>query len=287
MSERKHEKLQQGTTGSGWVMLFVLFIILGLSILSIAAAKPLAILFIAAFFFILKGFYTLQPQMAAVLTLFGKYIGSDKREGFRWVNPFMSKLKISLRTRNFNSDKLKVNDKRGNPIEISAVVVWRVKDTYESVFEVEDFEHYVMVQSESALRQLAAAYAYDHAEDDGEDVVTLRSGMQEISESLRLAIQQRLDRAGIEIEEARINHLAYAQEIAQAMLKRQQAEAIISARRKIVEGAVGMVEHALIDLSQKNIVDLDPEQKSRLVSNLLVVLCSETETSPMINAGAM
>jgi regulator of protease activity HflC (stomatin/prohibitin superfamily) len=230
------------------------------------------------------GFFTLQPNEAAVLILFGAYKGSVRDSGFKWTNPFNEKKKISLRARNFNGDKLKVNDKRGNPIEIAAVVVWRVQDTAQAVFDVDIYEHYVSVQSESAVRHLASGYAYDNG--DG-DEPTLRSSADAIAAALRTELQERLGRAGVVVEEARLTHLAYAPEIAQAMLRRQQAEAIIAARQKIVHGAVSMVEMALRELAERQVVDLDPERKAAMVSNLLVVLCGESEVHPVVNAGTL
>ena len=232
-----------------------------------------------------SGFFTLQPNEARVLILFGAYKGSVRDSGFFWANPFMKKQKISLRSRNLNGDKLKVNDKRGNPIEIAAVVVWRVRDTAQASFDVDQYEHYVEVQSESALRHLASGYAYDDNEGEGE--VTLRAATDTVNEALQRELQERLGKAGVEVEEARLTHLAYAPEIAQVMLRRQQAEAIISARAKIVQGAVGMVEMALSELEAKGMVDLDPERRAAMVSNLLVVLCGETEVHPVVNAGTL
>lgn len=232
----------------------------------------------------LGGFFTLLPNEACVLTLFGSYSGTAKDSGFWWANPFMAKRKISQRLRNLEGGKLKVNDKQGNPIEIAAVVVWRVENTAQACFDVEDFEAFVRVQSESAVRHLANSYAYDHGE---ENEVTLRSGMDEVSVALREELHERLSKAGIEVEEARLTHLAYAPEIAQAMLRRQQAEAVIAARQKIVHGAVSMVQMALQDLSEKNVVHLDEERKAAMVSNLLVVLCGESEAHPVINTGTL
>ena len=267
------------------------------------------------------GFFTLQPNEARVLILFGAYRGTVRTSGFHWGNPFYSngsqrgggfaaqvaeaqaaqaaaakggtaapqrktssRHKISLRARNFNSDKLKVNDKRGNPIEIGAVIVWRVRDTAQATFDVDDYENYVHVQSESALRHLASAYAYDYGE---ENEVTLRSGMDEVSQALRAELQARLAKAGVEVEEARLTHLAYAPEIAQAMLRRQQAEAVIAARQKIVHGAVSMVDMALRELAEKHVVQLDDERKAAMVSNLMVVLCGEAEVHPVVNTGTL
>lgn len=234
--------------------------------------------------FCTKGFYTVEPNEAAVLLLFGKYKGTDKVSGFRFTNPLYTRRKISLRVRNFDSEKLKVNDKRGNPIEISAVVVWRVKDTAQAVFEVDDFIDYVKVQSESAIRHLATSYPYDQTE--GEEV-SLRSSLSEISDALREEIQDRVRTAGVVVDEARINHLAYAPEIAGAMLQRQQAEAVIAARQKIVDGAVGMVQMALVRLKEEGVLTLDEERKASMVSNLMVVLCADKATQPIINTGSL
>ena len=231
------------------------------------------------------GFFTVEPNKAAVLLLFGKYMGTEKETGFRWANPLYSKRKVSLRARNFDSDKLKVNDKKGVPIEISSVIVWRVNDTAKAVFEVDDFVKYVHIQSESALRHLATIYPYDTYETD--DELSLRSSVDEVSEALKQEIQDRTSAAGVEIVEARINHLSYATEIAQAMLRRQQAEAIISARQKIVEGSVGMVEIALERLQRDGVVELDEERKANMVCNLMCVLCSEEATQPIINTGSL
>ncbi len=235
----------------------------------------------------LAGHFTLQPNEARVLILFGEYRGTVVESGFWWTNPFYTKRRVSLRTRNFDGEQLKVNDQRGNPIEISSVVVWRVADTAKAVFDVDDYEHFVRVQSESALRHVANDYPYDHGEDEDKDQLTLRSGVDEISTALQSQIQERLDKAGVEVEEARLNHLAYAPEIAGAMLRRQQAEAIIAARKKIVHGAVSMVDMALEDLEKGDVVKLDEERKASMVSNLLVVLCGETEAHPVINTGTL
>jgi regulator of protease activity HflC (stomatin/prohibitin superfamily) len=230
------------------------------------------------------GFFTLQPNEARVLVLFGSYKGTVRTSGFHWTNPFNSKFALSLRSRNLNGERLKVNDKQGNPIEIAAVVVWRVQDTAQALFDVENCEQYVAIQSESAVRHLASAYAYDHGE---EHEITLRGGGEEVSSALRRELAERLARAGVVVEEARISHLAYAPEIAGAMLRRQQAEAVIAARQKIVQGAVSMVEMALNELSVKKVVHLDEERKAAMVSNLLVVLCGESEVHPVVNAGTL
>ena len=240
---------------------------------------------LATLFFV--GHFTLQPNEGRVLILFGAYKGTVVDSGFHWTNPFYTKTRISLRTRNFDSETLKVNDQRGNPIEISSVVVWRVADTAKAVFDVDDYEHFVTVQSESALRHLANDYPYDHGETEDNGQLTLRSGVDEISTALQRQIQERLTKAGVEVEEARLNHLAYAPEIAGAMLRRQQAEAIIAARKKIVHGAVSMVDMALQDLDEGGVVELDEERKASMVSNLLVVLCGETEAHPVINTGTL
>lgn len=230
------------------------------------------------------GHFTLQPNEARVLILFGAYKGTARESGFHWTNPFYTKRKVSLRSRNLNGEKLKVNDKRGNPIEIAAVVVWRVEDTAQATFDVQDYEHYVKIQSESAVRHLANSYAYDQGE---ENEITLRSSADEVAAALKVELQERLSKAGVFVEEARLTHLAYAPEIAQAMLRRQQAEAVIAARQKIVHGAVSMVEMALKDLAEKDVVKLDDERKAAMVSNLLVVLCGEAEVTPVVNTGTL
>jgi len=234
--------------------------------------------------FLLKGFFQVAPNEAQVMQLFGRYAGSVREEGLRWTNPFYAKRRLSLRVRNFESGKLKVNDNDGNPIEIAAVVVWQVIDTAEAVFRVEDYENFVHIQSESALRQMAQSYPYD-AHDDGQP--SLRSHGEVINNHLRDEIQARLEKAGVQVIEARISHLAYAQEIAQAMLQRQQAGAIIAARTRIVEGAVSMVEMALDQLSRRGVVELDEERKAAMVSNLLVVLCGERGTQAVVNTGTL
>jgi len=229
------------------------------------------------------GFFMVAPNEGKVLQLFGKYIGTVKLSGLRWANPFYAKSAVSLRVRNFESSKLKVNDNNGNPIEIAAVVVWEVVDTAEAVFEVDDYEDFVSIQSEAALRNLATSYAYDSHEGE----ISLRSHPVEISKALREEVQDRLKKAGVHVIESRISHLAYAPEIASAMLRRQQAMAIIAARKTIVEGAVGMVGMALHQLSEREIVELDSERKAAMVSNLLVVLCSDEAASPVVNAGSL
>ncbi len=231
-----------------------------------------------------RGFFTLQPNEAAVLVLFGTYRGTVRKSGFFWANPFLRKTRISLRARNLNGEKLKVNDLRGNPIEIAAVVVWRVEDTAQALFDVEQYELYVSIQSETAVRHVASGFAYD----DGEpDEVTLRGGGDLVADALTKELRERLQNAGVHVVEARLTHLAYAPEIAQAMLRRQQAEAVIAARRRIVHGAVSMVEMALQEISEKHVVQLDEERKAAMVSNLLVVLCGESEARPVINTGTL
>jgi len=230
------------------------------------------------------GFFMVNPKEARVMQLFGKYAGTIHDSGLRWANPFYTKMRVSLRVRNFESSKLKVNDKNGNPIEIAAVIVWEVSDTAEAVFQVDDYEDFVSIQSESALRNLATSYAYDHHEDDD---ISLRSDPAIISSALKAEVQERLEKAGVTVIESRISHLAYAPEIANAMLRRQQAMAIIAARRTIVEGAVGMVEMALTKLEERDIVELDAERKAAMVSNLLVVLCSDEAAQPVVNTGSL
>jgi regulator of protease activity HflC (stomatin/prohibitin superfamily) len=287
---------------SGWGML-VLDIVFYLAVIplfimgGIIADGGQAVLGIALIFFavlillsailVTIGFLVLPPNEAGVLVLFGKYVGTVKANGFWWVNPFTSKKKISLRARNLNGPKLKVNDRSGNPIEIAAVVVWKVQDTFEAMFEVDDYMGYVDTQSESAIRHLASSYPYDSWEDEEIELVTLRGSRDEVSDALQKELQERLGKAGVVVLEARLSHLAYAPEVAEAMLKRQQASAIVAARKKIVDGAVGMVEMALAQLSAKNVVELDEDRKAAMVSNLLVVLCGEKEASPVINTGTL
>lgn len=230
------------------------------------------------------GYYMVEPNQAAVLTLFGKYVGTVREQGLRFSNPFYATRKVSLRVRNFESGRLKVNELNGSPIEIASVIVWRVVDSAEATFNVDDYESFVQIQSEAALRSMATRYPYDQ-HSDGE--ISLRSHAQEISEHLKEQLDERLTTAGVDVIEARISHLAYASEIAQAMLQRQQAEAVVAARRRIVDGAVGMVEMALKDLKELGIVDLDEERQAQMVSNLLVVLCSDRATQPVINTGSI
>lgn len=277
---------------SGFVMLTVWLFALAASIAGVVSGamrhSELTIVIAALSSLIgllgLCGLFQVQPNQARVLQLFGEYRGSVREPGLRWANPFYGKQAVSLRTRNFETSKLKVNDNSGNPIEIGAVVVWRVVDSAEALFNVDDYQDFVRVQSEAALRNLATGYPYD-AHKSGE--IALGSHTAEISGQLRLEVQDRLTQAGVEVLEARISHLAYAQEIAAAMLQRQQASAVVAARAKIVEGAVGMVEHALAMLAEKNMVELDSERKAAMVSNLLVVLCSDRHAQPVVNTGTL
>ena len=239
-------------------------------------------------FLYFNSYVIVQPNQAKALQFFGKYSGTIREEGFRWLpNPLYQKTSISLRIRNFESNKLKVNDVNANPVEIAAVIVWRVFDAAEALFEVGDYRHYVQIQSEAALRAMATKYPYDIIEDKDKGGIALSSHQEKIAQELQDSVEDRLKRAGIEVLEARISHLAYSQEIAQAMLRRQQASAVVAARTEIVKGAVGMVELALEQLSEKNIIELDEEKKASMVSNLLVVLCSETDTTPIVNTGSL
>ncbi len=313
---------------NGWVMLGVLLLLLIADVVffilcasSGSRGNLHVLLFILCavmapvLLILMTGFFTLQPNHARVLVLFGKYRGTVRESGFHWGNPFYSngaggrgarmagmssgmeaaklgiqqkkdlnRNKISLRARTINGDKLKVNDKRGNPVEIAAVIVWRVQDTAQAMFDVDDYEMYVQTQSESALRHVASQYSYDHGEDNE---ITLRSNADEVSAGLKEELEERLSRAGVAVEEARLTHLAYAPEIAQAMLRRQQAEAIIAARQKIVQGAVSMVDMALKDLADKQVLAMDDERKAAMVSNLMVVLCGESEVHPVVNTGTL
>jgi regulator of protease activity HflC (stomatin/prohibitin superfamily) len=304
---------------NGWVMLVVLLVLLVGDLFTLATKQVqglfvvICVLAIPLLVVLLTGFFTLQPNEARVLVLFGDYKGTVRESGFHWGNPFYSngqslgaqiaqaqknkavkpedsrrrtlgRMKISLRARTMNGERLKVNDKRGNPIEIAAVVVWRVEDTAQAMFDVDNYEGYVTTQSESALRHLASLYSYD----DGEpSEITLRSNVEEVSQALRTELLERLAKAGVVVDEARLTHLAYAPEIAQAMLRRQQAEAVIAAREKIVHGAVSMVHMALKELSERGVVQLDDERRAAMVSNLMVVLCGESEVHPVVNTGTL
>ncbi|MBK8056007.1 MAG: SPFH domain-containing protein [Saprospiraceae bacterium] len=283
----KTEKSIQPT--SGYLMLLISFVLLAAGIaniflhwLPIWVSVPIFVIYLL----IISGFLAIEPNSSRVLTLFGDYVGTVKQSGFFWANPFFIKKKISQRAHNLETSQLKVNDKQGNPIMIAAVVVWKVADTYKAAFDVEHYEKFVEIQSESALRKMAMEYSYDNFEDESAHL-TLRSSSVEINEMLEQEIADRLKLAGVDVIEARISHLAYAQEIASAMLQRQQATAIIAARSKIVEGAVGMVKMALDALSKKEIVHLDEDKKATMVSNLLVVLCSDRAVSPVVNTGTL
>jgi regulator of protease activity HflC (stomatin/prohibitin superfamily) len=268
---------------------FALFLVLLAVAIGTLAVEQIAVGVIAAvvdFVLVLPGLVIVNPNESKVLTLFGKYVGTVKQDGFFWVNPFTVKKKVSLRAFNLNGQQLKVNDSVGNPIEIAAVIVWQIKDTANAVFAVENYLQYVNIQSEAAVRHLANSFPYDNIEDEKASI-TLRGGAEQVSVLLEKELNERLDRAGIEVLEARISHLAYAPEIAHTMLQRQQASAIISARRLIVEGAVGMVEMALARLSEKKIVELDEERKAAMVSNLLVVLCGDRSVNPVVNTGTL
>lgn len=251
----------------------------------IAMRSPMFIGLLASSLFLMPGFFFINPNSSVVLVLFGEYKGTIKANGFHWVNPFFSRKPISLRARNFDSEKIKVNDKVGNPIQIGVILVWQVKDTFKAAFEVDNYENFVRIQSDSAVRTLSGMYPYDNFDNDSE--LTLRSGHLEVNQALEETLRNRLDIAGIQVIEARIGYLAYAPEIASAMLRRQQATAVVAARFKIVEGAVGMVHMALEQLAKQNIVELDEERKAAMVSNLLVVLCGDKEVSPVVNTGTL
>ncbi|MCA0132071.1 SPFH domain-containing protein [Winogradskyella alexanderae] len=274
---------------NGYLMLLVFLIMFVGSIVLIftyETAWPGISLFLSLV--IMFGFIMVQPNGSRVLLLFGEYVGTVKKNGFYWVNPFYTKKKISLRASNFDSERLKVNDKLGNPVMISTILVWRVQDTYKAAFDVDNYENFVRVQTDAAVRKLASMYPYDNFADEGHDEdITLRSSVNEVSNALEKEIDERLSIAGIEVLEARIGYLAYAQEIANAMLKRQQATAIVAARHKIVEGAVSMVEMAIEELNKNQVVELDEERKAAMVSNLMVVLCGDKDASPVVNTGTL
>lgn len=274
---------------SGYLMLLAFLILFPGSITMLIRTENLwFILTLFLGILLIPGFIMVQPNNSRVLLLFGKYIGTVKQNGFYWVNPFYTKKKISLRASNFDSERLKVNDKLGNPIMISTILVWRVYNTYKAAFDVDNFENFVRVQTDAAVRKLASMYPYDNFADEGvEEDITLRSSVNEVSEALEKEIEERLSIAGIEVLEARIGYLAYAQEIANAMLKRQQATAIVAARHKIVEGAVSMVEMALDELGKKELIELDEERKATMVSNLMVILCGDKDASPVLNTGTL
>ena len=272
---------------SGYPILLIELVLLAVGIWGlITFVQPWFSIFIVLFIFILTGFYVVNPNHSRVMVLFGAYKGTVKSNGFFWTNPFYVKKEISLRARNFDSERVKVNDKVGNPILISVILVWRVEDTYRAAFEVDDYSQFVKVHTDAAVRKLAGSYPYDNF-DDHQKEITLRSGVNEVNEALEKELDDRLNMAGIHVMEARIGYLAYAPEIAQAMLRRQQATAIVAARFKIVEGAVGMVESALEMLSAKSIIELDEERKAAMVSNLMVVLCGDRDAQPVINTGTL
>ncbi|MET2984230.1 SPFH domain-containing protein [Aureibaculum conchae] len=273
---------------NGYFMLFFALVLIGGGIYGFINIDIAFVIAVVIGIFLLPGFFLVNPNTSKVLLLFGKYVGTVKENGFFWANPFYTKRKISLRASNFDSERVKVNDKLGNPIMISTILVWRVQNTYKAAFDVDNFENFVRVQSDAAVRKLASLYPYDNFADEGLDEdITLRASVNEVSEALEEELSERLAMAGIEVLEARIGYLAYAQEIANAMLKRQQATAIVAARHKIVEGAVSMVEMALDELSKKDIVDLDEERKATMVSNLMVILCSDKDATPVLNTGTL
>ncbi len=281
----KEEKLIK--PGNGYSMLLVLIVLIAGMFTGIGMTKnPVFLAMVPLLILIMRGFFIVNPNGSKVLVLFGAYKGTVKENGFFWTNPFYTRQKISLRARNFDSERVKVNDKIGNPIMINVILVWQVADTYKSAFDVDNYEEFVRVQTDAAVRKLAGSYPYDNF-DDEEAELTLRSGMDEVNEALENEITERLAIAGIKVMEARIGYLAYAPEIANAMLKRQQAVAIVAARKKIVEGAVGMVEDALTQLSEDDIIDFDDDKKASMVSNLMVVLCGDKEAIPVVNAGTL
>ncbi len=279
----------EGRSSSGYSLLVILLVLQLATIAGVVYLAPLLklVLGIAALLVFIGwfGFYMVHPNQGKVLQLFGQYAGTDRATGLRWANPFYSKKSVSLRVRNFESGRLKVNDANGNPIEIAAVIVWRVVDTAEAVFEVDDYENYVTIQSEAALRNLATTYPYEHDQEDSR--LSLRSDANSIALKLKSEVQDRLQKAGVEVMEARLSHLAYSPEIAQAMLQRQQASAVLAARKIIVQGAVGMVADALEQLKAQGVVELDGERKASMVSNLLVVLCGDQQAKPVINTGTI
>lgn len=285
----KQEKDFKGS--SGYLALFLVIVLIAASVLAIIYLPSIWIKIAAAIVILIMlvaigGFVIVNPNESSVLVLFGAYKGTIKTNGFYWVNPFFVKKKISLRARNLDSEPIKVNDKIGNPIMIGVVLVWKVENTFKAAFDVDDYEHFVTIQSEAAVRKMAGNFPYDNLEDE-DAKITLRGGADEVNHMLEAEITERLSIAGIEVIEARINYLAYAQEIAGAMLKRQQATAVVAARTKIVEGAVSMVEMALDELSKKNIIELDEERKAAMVSNLMVVLTSDKDVEPVINTGTI
>lgn len=284
MDSLKHEKIIKPANGYGMFTLFLVLLIL--AIWFFVDVPPLGVIMMVVAFIIARGLVVIQPNTAKVMLLFGKYEGTVRESGLFWVNPLFGRLTVSMRARNFESEQLKVNDKMGNPVLISVILVWRVKDTYRASFEVDVYEKFVKIQTDSAVRKLAASYPYDHFEDERAEV-TLSTDFNEVNSTLERETSERLEIAGIEVVEARITHLSYAPEIASVMLKRQQASAVVAARHKIVEGAVGMVEAALHLLSSKQIIELDEEKKAAMVSNLMVVLCGDRDTQPVVNTGTL
>lgn len=281
------EKEQNISATNGYLMLFVVIGLIGAGIaLGVLTESPFVLLILPVVLILLPGFFIVQPNGSKVLVLFGSYKGTVRQNGFYWANPFYSKQSISLRARNFDSERVKVNDKVGNPILINVILVWRVSNTFKAAFEVDSYEKFVRVQTDAAVRKLAGSYPYDNFNDDMNEI-TLRSGLDEVNHALEDEITDRLAIAGLEVLEARIGYLAYAEEIAQAMLKRQQAQAIVAARFKIVEGAVGMVEMALEELKKSGSVNLDEDKKAAMVSNLMVVLCGDKEATPVVNTGTL
>lgn len=275
---------KQGFTFNGYLAFLIILGVGIVSFLMVVTVSPVFIISLALCIACLPGFFMVQPNQGKVMTLFGSYVGTVRKNGLQWTIPFFIRKTISLRVRNFESSKIKVNDNKGNPIEIASIVVWAVTDTAEAIFEVDDYESFVNIQSEAALRNLASSFPYDPGDSNA---MALRSHPADIAEKLKSEIQDRLLRAGVTVLEARISHLAYAQEIASAMLQRQQAEAIIAARSKIVEGAVGMVDLAISKLAEKQVIELDEERKATMVSNLLVVLCGDKATQPIVNTGSL
>ena len=281
----KQEKEVSG--GNGYAMVFVVILFIAVTVAGILMFRnPWFLLMVPVILLMLRGFFIVNPNSSKVLVLFGAYKGTVKDNGFFWANPFYTRQQISLRARNFDSERVKVNDKIGNPILINVILVWQVQDTYKSAFDVDNYVEFVRVQTDAAVRKLAGSYPYDNFDDEQAEL-TLRSGMDEVNEALETEITERLAIAGIKVMEARIGYLAYAPEIANAMLKRQQAVAIVAARKKIVEGAVGMVEDALEQLSRDGIIDFDEDKKASMVSNLMVVLCGDKEAVPVVNAGTL
>ena len=281
----KHEK--EINALSGYVMVGAIVLTILVCILSVAVLEMpfLLILAVLTLLFLLRGFFMVDPNGSCVMTLFGEYRGTVKQNGFFWTNPFYTRQKISLRARNFDSERVKVNDQLGNPIMISVILVWRVENTYQAAFEVDDYQNFVRVQSDAAVRKLANSYPYDNFNDTPE--ITLVSGVDEVNDALEGRLSDRLKMAGIKVIEARIGYLAYSSEIASAMLRRQQATAIVAAREKIVEGAVSMVEMALAELSRKRIIEMDEDRRAAMVSNLMVVLCSDKDATPVVNTGTL